>query len=603
MPIHFLSGEVVAYNSAWLLSAVLSGWCTYLLARTWGASAFPSLLAGLLVEFSPYRLSQALGHFGAMQLWWIPATLLAMTLWFRTRAMGWGIVSGVLIVGTAWTEHQLFLSLTLTLAILGMWSWRNILLHLRLAPVSVFIFALLVALGAVLPFLPTLQHVSSPDTFFNLGQEQRERFSARLETLFLPAPFHLFREGAVGYGTDSSSAADHVHTIGFFLPLVVIATLIPSPRSRKEWMLVTVALVGLLIALGPVLHVGRFELPLPAALMDRVPLLSALRTLGRFVNLPVIALPLLVALRWPMLPRVRFLRFVLAAFLLLEVLPSPSIPRTPVDTDIVQPLADVPEGALLVVSSSTNYRLASEHLYLSALHGHELVGNSALERATDPATQERFLATPVVRDLALLRLADLALPTFFGQELRDIAPAAFASQNIRAVVYDTNPPGGVVSLDGTQRHELSETERASVRLFLRETLRLPEEQLEDHVYLYRVPEPTPSATPVVAMRGRGWKLLRRSATKLSTELSERASMALFATRSPSFAVTLFAEVSERGGARILTITGPEGEAVAAIPPSGTIAIPLGVPPPGVSSYALHVDVSGLILENPRIHVP
>ena len=600
MPFHFLFGEVRAYNLAWIVSAILSGWCTWLLARAWGARTVPALLAGVLVEFSPYRLSQALGHFGAMQLWWIPASMLALTFWVRSRRLRWGIVSGLLIVGTAWTEHQLFLTLILFLLVFGLWNFRLVLAHLRTVRVSAALVTLLVATGAVLPFLPVLKLAASPESYFNLGQEQRERFSARLETLFLPSPFHPFRDGMSGYGGDTHTAADRVHTVGTFLPLAIAATFLWGSRVRKDLALLSVAVVGLVLALGPVLRLGSVSIPLPGALMDVVPVASALRAMGRFVALAVVALPLLLALGWSHLVRLRSLRWVLVVLLLLEILSPPNFPKLPVATAMAETLRSLPDGGLLVIPAFTNARVASEHLYLSAYHRHPLVGSAALERAVDPRTLRQLLGTPVVSDLALLRTADFSLPALFGGDLASIAPAAFASQNIRAVLYDSDPPGGVLSRANAEARVLSDTERASVRTFLRKTLGMREEEIDSGVFLYRVPPPESSAVPVVAIRGEGWTLRHRSQAKRTLELQKSAELFLYAVRTPSAPLVLEADVQESPSRRLIVKGLGSGETPVDLPVSGRVRIPLGIPPLGRSSFLLTLDARGLIVENPRV---
>lgn len=602
LPLSAVFGEVAMYNLAWFLSAVFSGWFTFLLARRLGSPLFPSLLAGLLVEFSPYRLSQALGHFGSLQVWWIPATLLAAANWARRRSVPWGLATAAGIVGTAWTEHQLFISLLLFLVVLGGVFWRDVLALLRRARLSVALAGVLVFLGAILPFLSTVSITSSAESFLNLGPAQRERFSATAQTLLLPPPFHLFRRGISGYGTDTATVADHVHTLGATLLAVTIVTLLRPPRVRRKHAALAVAAgAGILLSLGPVLRLSGTAIPLPGALFDILPVVSALRTMGRFVVVAVVALPVLLALRWTSLPGSLLLRLLVAGLLLLEIVPAWGYPRLEaVSPDISRALTTAPAGGLLVIPSLTNSRLASEYLYLSARLPHALPGNSALDRATDPAARARFLATPVVRDLALLRLQDLSLPTFFGQDLAAVAPAAFASFNIRAVVLHADPQGGVYALAGStpERITVADVERA--RRFLQDTLGLTEESLGKNVYLFRVRLPNSQDENVVAMKGEGWELDRRTADELVTTVSGRAAVLTYVAAPPTRAVELVADVVSRDGAERVSVSGPSVDTVVVVPSAGVIQIPLGALPQGVFSTTLQVAPGRLMLRNPRL---
>ncbi len=599
MPIHLLAGEASAYTVAWLLSAVFSGWWTYVLARLWGARHGPAFVAGLLVMFSPYRVSQALGHFGALQLWWIPAVFSALTLWARTRSWRWALGSGLLIVGTAWTEHQLFVTLALALAIAAVWYSSDVWAHVRRSlGQGVAVGILVIALG-IMPFGKTLGVTASPESFLNRGQEERERFSASLESLFLPPPFHIFRDGLRGYGTPVSSVADHVHGVGLLLPIIVVLLLTRRPVRRYDGVLVTMAAVGLVLALGPSLTIGSVRVPLPASLLDHIPVLSALRTLGRFVGLAVVALPVLLARRWPFAPPFVLASGALALVLLTEIAPAFGYPHVPVDRRLALVLAKRPAGAVLVIPAYTNYQIGSEHLYLSAYHGHPLVANAAFERTTDPETFRDVLATPVVGDLATLRVGALDRPAVFGERLADIAPLAFRAWGIRTVLLEAAVPGGLVSLEGDVRSILADADVNRVRAFLRDTLGLPELVIRDHVFLYDVPENRASRTSILAIRGQGFRLVERNAAMTVLAVGPRARLTLVAAEDQSGIACLIGQV--RGTAHSITAVTTDGLRVVGEPTrDGRIALPLGSVHAGRQTVSLELDAATLLLENPHI---
>src|SRR3989344_8075816 len=110
MPLHYMFGEPVAYNLVWLIIMALSGYAMALfvkiLAKQASIFAAAPLLAGIAYMFLPYRSAHALGHFGAMQLQWIPFICAAVLIYVR-KPTAWKIVLiGSLFSIQAWTEHH-----------------------------------------------------------------------------------------------------------------------------------------------------------------------------------------------------------------------------------------------------------------------------------------------------------------------------------------------------------------------------------------------------------------------------------------------------------------------------------------------------------------
>ncbi len=597
MPFAYFFGETAVYNGAWLASGVLAGVATYVLARLLGAPRSLALLAGILVEFSPYRLAQALGHFGAMQVWWIPATLIAARQWIVTRRWRWAFLCVVGVVGTAWTEHQLFLSLLILLGILSIWHLPACVRHVRASTLQVSVVALLIAAGALWPFRNELRSTASPQSFLNPGESARARFAATPASIFLPPPFHLLRSGNSGYGGNDSTVADHVQTLGLALPVVVLFLSRRARFSRTMSALLTAACVGVILALGPRLSFGDMTLPLPGALFGRLPVLSSLRTVGRFIALAVIALPVLTAVLVGQRVRSRFVRYTIAGLLVAEILPGFGYPRMLVPRALVDVFTSISPGAILVLPGYTNDRVAGEHLYLSAFHHHALVGNSAFERVTDPVVARGLLRTPVVGDLLRLDHRGLQERTFFGQDPVEIAPAIFAFENIRAVVVDERLSGSAVALVGNERRTLTPEERAAIRAFLRADLGLREERVTDQLFFYHVPPS--SGAPFAAIRGDGWTLVERTPDLLAAAIARTATFELFVARAATDPLSFTARVRSKEP-RTLTMRAAAKNAVVRAEPGSTITIPLGAVPRGTTFFSLDVDMPGLVLENPRI---
>ena len=189
LPVYYLFGEIVAYNTAWLLSAILAGYFGFLLARKWGAYLWPSVMAGLMIEFAPYRIAQSLGHFGAMQIWVILAALFSLTAWNRKSARGWLLLTLFFTLVAAWTDHQLFIVLMIVYFVFGAGYWRQLRrLNYKMA-ISLLVAPVIVIVIAIFPFWKSAVNVATGKMSLNLGNTQRQAYSANLRSLLLSPAF------------------------------------------------------------------------------------------------------------------------------------------------------------------------------------------------------------------------------------------------------------------------------------------------------------------------------------------------------------------------------------------------------------------------------
>jgi len=74
---------ILAYNVVLLVSFVLSGFFTFLLAHLWLKDTYAAFLAGVLFAFCPARVGQ-LGHLQILTVQWTPLALLFLELFFRS---------------------------------------------------------------------------------------------------------------------------------------------------------------------------------------------------------------------------------------------------------------------------------------------------------------------------------------------------------------------------------------------------------------------------------------------------------------------------------------------------------------------------------------
>lgn len=610
LPVYYLFGDIVAYNTAWLASVILAGLLCYVLARQWGAEFWPALISGLLVEIAPYRIAQSLGHFGAMQFWVIFAVLICFTTWYRKNNF-WAFLLGMLFsIWTAWTDHQLFVILLMVLVVFWVAYWREVVSPLRLLATegqalrsqrrrtflmimyAVLIVAMLII--AVFPFAGSIFYASQANGHLNLGDSQRENYSATWRSLILPVPFSVLG----GRVYDTNISADNIQTLGLFLPIGGLAIFIVSKKKKQDIALMVLVLGGLVLSLGATMKIHGINIPLPGQLFYQLPILSAIRTAGRFAVLPVMFLPVYFAIKWE--EKRKFFWTVLWLLCLIEILPVVGFPVMEIDhTKAKQVAENLGSGAVLAIPAYTNYQYGSEQLYYSLDYKKPVAGNSALLRIVEPKSLEEFLATPVIRDLVLLRLADFNLPTIFGQTNKEIVNLAFASQGINSILLETSPRGGVISLEGNKRVILDGAKIALVRTYLRDTLGLKESKAVGSAFVYTLPgDKRNNNASYFAMEGRGWQIKKKLSDRSVVELQPLSDFYLYSSEDKNMILKM-SVLDSGGNAGILVQHGNESQASRVLP-NNQIIINLKARANTLIKYTITFDGKPILVENPRI---
>ncbi len=595
LPLSKLFGEVLAYNIVWLIAGTFAGYFTFLLARSWNARFWPAFVAGLMIMFSPYRLSEALGHFGAMQIWWLISLLLFLTLYWKTNKIWWLVVSSLVFCGLAWTDHQLFFVATLIVFVFLLFNLKQIIGLSKQRKLLISLATVLVLFVGSIPYFPLLKS-SLTNNYFNLGNEQRDRYSADFGRLFSLSPFSVLRFSSASYGDDSSTVSDKVQTIGLLLTITIVILLAQKKGKNKvNYILLVLSIIGLILAVGPSLKVGKLLVPMPGAILYDLPFLNAVRTTGRFVVLPVIFIPLIFAINWRTTNRRMY--YAVPLILLIEFIPAPNFPHMHVDKILAEKVAvELGPGNVLAIPAYSNYRFASEQLYYSTFYNKVTVGNSALARIIDPASLQIFLQTPVVKDLALLRTKDLQLNSFFGQALPDVASAAFATHEIGNIILETNPPGGIVSYQDDKPRILTSQEIGEVKNFLKTSLGFRETIITDTLSVFAVENNPKNAFGAVAIRGAGWQLMNREENNLMAKAKNGSTIFFFAKE--AVVVELEMKIDSENIKRI-GVRGNGTEEYFNVD-RGMIKARFSVPAGKLYPYSIMLDVDEIIVENPRI---
>ncbi|GEM_PF-1859861 len=530
-----LVGQPVAFNMVWLLSFVTAGYGMYhlvrqLTSRLSSSSAPPktqeagAIVAGLFYMLLPFHIAHAQGHFGAMQLGWLVWICVATLALFKKPILIRSLLLILLIVGQAWTEHHYLLWLGLLAVLAGLFYWSTLRMwwqqHSRSRVLLVCTF-LVAATLVGFSYLPTIRQATTAGSSLELGSEQTIRFSADLFSYVLPAPFHPWW-GSTLYTVYSQhftgNVAEATQFLGFVPLLLVLFFYHRLPERHKHfWALA--ATVFAVISFGPRLHVFGYvtPIPLPYALLQQVPVFSAVRAVARAGVMVGLSMSVLLGLVLATQVR-RAVSFIIVALLIVaEFLFFPTATQSAATNAVYPAVAKLTGESIVEVPAATNYDLASRSLYASNYHGKIVLDNIALERGNTTESIGKLL--PAVRQLLYVRTTDLRdnRLEFFGQDLAESFTDVVAGQKIAAVIIHPD--------------SLSAFQVTALRNFLEKTLGLTAEVYDDAL-LYPLQNLRTEGDGIYAVRGEGWDNVGYDKNRQSyfAEIPRQAELRIFNTK-------------------------------------------------------------------------
>lgn len=507
MPLQWLFGQPVGYNLVWLLSFILSGIGMYaLVLQIMRLSNMKeemphtaAFIAGIAYMLLPFHVAHSFGHFGAMQMQWLPL-IMALALSFYTKPTALKSIGiGLLLIIQAWSEHHYMLWLAIITLVALPVFWKQIVPFLRNPRVAIYVGITLLVSGAIITasYLPTIQLAFTPSSSLELGQEQLIRFSADPFAYIVPPAFHaiwggLFDQIYTEPGGFTGNVSESTQFLGYVV-LLFVAFFHQKIPKRAKWALLTFGAVFFVISLGPKLHLfGTVtSLPLPYGLIDEIPGLSAVRAVARAGVVVGLVVTTLFGLALATQLHRRGSAIAIATLIILEFLFIPMAAQSTELSSAYDVIKQLPGTAILEVPAATNYTIASRALFASNYHGKEVVGNIALERAL---SEEDFLLAkqlPGVRQLLLLRTTDIRenRPEFFEQDLADSLLDSMELLNTYAIVIHTD--------------SLSVLQRAAVETYLEDRVKLTRSSIEDVDTYLR--DESQVGDGVLLMRRDGWE--------------------------------------------------------------------------------------------------
>jgi hypothetical protein len=420
-----------------------AGAFTFLLARHLGLQRAGAFLAGTVYALSPPVLAHLyVGHFELLATYWMPASLLLMLRLLDRPAprLGDGALLGLVLAASAYSSRYYTIYSLELLALAAAVRWRSVLRPGALRALGAG--AGVAALG-IAPLLAQFLGAGDPSEAPRVNPVDFDLFSGDFLSFFVPSFQHPLLAGLLEpLHRRLTIPGRHLpQESTMYLGLCVLALAALGCRrwqgsARTRLLLLGIAGVFWLQALGSRLKVGGMGtgLPLPAALLQHVPLVRLARAPGRHVVLTLLGLAILAGAGWQTLGRA-WMRRAAAGLIALEyaAVPLPLF-RTEVPA-VYERLAAEP-GRFAVLELPFGLRdgtdslgqPSSEQIFAQTVHARPILGG--MVSRLPPRTWRSAASAPVAGTLLHPRgVTEEALRRDLQQ-----GPEYFRRWRIRAVV-------------------------------------------------------------------------------------------------------------------------------------------------------------------------
>ena len=299
-PVTVIFGAAFSYNVLTVLAPALNSTFAYLAFGRW-TGRLPALAGALIFGFSPFMVSQSVGHLAQTLLMSAPLLLIVLDRLFVVQASKWwvdGLLLGVLTWAQLLTGEEILaleaVVALITLVVVCAMNDRAIFPHVRYAAKGLVVGgASFVALA--LPFLAyqylgpdKVQDVHPPDVYVT-----------DLLDFVIPTNITHFATSAAIHISDqfTGNGSEEGAYIGIPLLVFIVFTLVVARRRKITWVAFTIAASAALLSMGPQAHLGgaRSGLELPDAWLQDLPFFHNILP-DRFASVMFVGVGLLVAL-------------------------------------------------------------------------------------------------------------------------------------------------------------------------------------------------------------------------------------------------------------------------------------------------------------------
>ena len=418
VPLQCLIGLAPAFNLLTLATFALAALSMFLLARYITRHRAASLLAAFVFAWSPYMVCHAVGgHLSVLETYWLPLYVLFLLRTLREPGARNAVAAAVCLIGASvslWYYAVFCAVLTVVVVVYQLSLLRDEVcrrgLVLRLAIVVLAPPALLS------PLIASTIRASSE----GLGGHPAGIFSADLQALWLPGVSSAYREFyRETWLLHTGNTFENATYLGWPAVLLGLYGLLRWRNRRFGFWGLLIAVFAIL-AMGPRLHIaGQVYddpgpiVPLPYALLEKLPGVSMGGVPMRAMVLAYLALAVLVALTATgiaqqlssqRLWRLRASQFFLGCVglaMLLDQLPAPMPTTDATVPEFYLGLRDRP--AQVALFNIVERERRAYPMYWQTAHGHRQVSGYAEKPPREPI---RWLhESPVVGGLNMVDVA------------------------------------------------------------------------------------------------------------------------------------------------------------------------------------------------------
>ncbi len=407
LPFDFIGGPTFAYNSAMMLTFILTGWGTYLWVRRLTGSSGAGLIAGTIFAFTPYKMAHFLiGHLNLSGTQWFPFYFMGLYDLLEARKWDWKpVLLSAVSLGLIGMTSQYYLYMTLFISGIFVIGYFIFVDHKLI--INPGFWARIIAFGLLAvpllwignaPYLEIARQGGMPVRDISMAQ----RYSAHPTDFILPSPDHVLWGKWTRDTFDRNNWVEGSLYFGVIAAALAIIAVVKRRQMKQNGLVkifVLTALCAIILAMGinlnwfgePVVvqlpgflqqwtSRESFNIPLPGKyLFNYFPYYSRMRALERFGVFALFSSSILAGLgaAW-LLKGVKrdwtaWVTLLLIGLVFLDFYPGPytsfaEIKERPVDNW----LANQPDG--LVAQFPFWEEESQENIYYTMIHGKPFLG-------------------------------------------------------------------------------------------------------------------------------------------------------------------------------------------------------------------------------------